>query len=110
MKNDMIDISGRIKALLEARGQRQSDLARVLGLGEDTISKLLNGKRGLAVGELATLCEQYGVSSDHILFGAVEQQVGVLLRADEGAETAELVERIEEQFENLRYVRALAGI
>src|SRR4051794_15150234 len=101
----MNDISTRIKALLDARGQRQSDLAEVLGLREDTVSKLLKGERGLAAGELDALCEHYGVSSDEILFGA-EPRVGVLLRADEGVETSAVVARVDEHFENLRYLRA----
>jgi transcriptional regulator with XRE-family HTH domain len=105
----MSDISGRIRALLTERRQKQADLAKILDLGEDTVSKLLNGKRGLAAGELARLCDYYGVSSDYILFGATPERVGVLLRADEGADTAALVARIDQQFENLRYVRALAG-
>jgi transcriptional regulator with XRE-family HTH domain len=105
----MSDISGRIRALLAERGQKQADLARVLDLGEDTVSKLLNGKRGLAAGELASLCDHYGVSSDNLLFGTPDEPVGVLLRADEGAETETLVARIDEAFENLRYVRALLG-
>ena len=107
MQNDMGDISARIRALLADRGQKQADLAKVLDLGEDTVSKLLNGKRGLAAGELAALCEHYGVSSDHVLFGAAQENVGVLLRAEDGADTDALVARVEKQFENLRYVRAL---
>ena len=109
VRNDMSDISERIRALLDDRGQKQVDLARVLDLGEDTVSKLLNGKRGLAAGELAALCEHYGVSSDYILFGAAEEKVGVLLCADAGADTEALVARVDEAFENLRYVRALVG-
>lgn len=109
VRNDMTDISERIREMLTARGQKQADLARVLDLGEDTVSKLLHGKRGLAAGELAALCEHYGVSSDYILFGAAEDRVGALLRADEGADTEALVARIDEQFESLRYVRALVG-
>lgn len=105
----MSDISKRIRALLDDRGQKQVDLARVLDLGEDTVSKLLKGKRGLAAGELAALCEHYGVSSDYILFGAAEEKVGVLLRADAGADTDALIARVDEAFENLRYVRALTG-
>lgn len=107
MRNDMAEISARILALLRDRGQTQADLATALDLGEDTISKLLNGKRGLAAGELAVLCEQYGVSSDSILFGPREQPVGVLLRAEQGADTAALVAKVEQSFEELRYLRAL---
>jgi transcriptional regulator with XRE-family HTH domain len=103
----MDDIARRIRALLESRSQKQADLARVLDLGEDTVSKLLNGKRGLAAGELAELCAHYGVSSDYLLFGTTTEPVGVLLRADQGADTDALLSRIDEAFENLRYLRAL---
>lgn len=109
MNDDMDHIAQRIRALLEERGERQADLARVLDLREETVSRLLNGKRGLAAGELAALCSHYGVSSDHLLFGAAPDRAGVLLRADVGADADELVARLEQAFEDLRYVRALTG-
>jgi len=108
MKNDMIEIAARIRALLEERGDTQADLARVLDVDESTVSKLLSGRRGLAAAELAALCEHYGVRSDTILFGAQDKLlVGAVLRADEDADAARVIARVEEAFADYRYVRAL---
>lgn len=107
MKNDMVDIAARIRELLEQRGDTQADLARVLEIDESAVSKLLAGRRGLGAGELATLCEHYGVRSDAILFGAEPELVGAVLRADDGADSARLVSRVQEAFDDFRYVRAL---
>jgi len=110
MQNDMPEIGARIRALLEDRGETQTQLGQVLGIDATAVSKLLSGRRGLAVGELAALCEHYGVKSDIILFGAEEvDQVGALLRADLGADAADVIARVEKAFEDYRYVRALVG-
>ena len=109
MKNDMVEIAARIRVLLEERGDTQADLAGVLEIDESAVSKLLSGRRGLAAGELAALCEHYGVRSDEILFGAQEQLVGAVLRADDGADAARVVARVEEAFADFRYVRALVS-
>lgn len=106
MKNDMVEIAGRVRALLDERGATQADLARVLSLDESSVSKLLNGRRGLAVTELASLCEHYGVRSDTILFEARGAPVGALLHAEVHAP---VVVRVEEAFADYRYVRALVG-
>jgi transcriptional regulator with XRE-family HTH domain len=109
MKNDMVEIAARIRALLEERGDAQADLARVLDVDESAVSKLLSGRRGLAAAELAALCEHYGVRSDTILFGAQEELVGAILRADEDADAARVIARVEEAFADYRYVRALVN-
>jgi transcriptional regulator with XRE-family HTH domain len=107
MKNDMVEIAARIRALLEERGDKQAELARVLDIDESAVSKLLSGRRGLAAAELAALCEHYGVRSDVILFGAEEEMVGAILRADEDATAAAVIAQIEGAFADYRYVRAL---
>jgi transcriptional regulator with XRE-family HTH domain len=110
MKNDMNEIAGRIRALLDERGESQADLARVLEIDGSAVSRLLKGQRGLAAGELAATCAHYGVSSDHILFGAAdEEQVGAVLRADNDADATRVVELVEAAFADYRYVRALLG-
>ena len=54
------------------------------------------------------LCEYYGVSSDHLLFGTDHREpTGVALRADEGADVTRVVDRVEAAFADYRYVRAL---
>jgi len=107
MKNDMAEIAARIRALLEERADTQADLARVLEVDESAISKLLAGRRGLAAAELAALCAHYGVRSDNILFGVRQDGVGAVLRADEDADAARVIARVEEAFADYRYVRAL---
>ena len=109
MKNDMHEIGERILALLEERGDSQADLARVLELDSSAVSRLLRGERGLAAGELAAMCAHYGVSSDHILFGATEEMVGAVLRAEDGGDASRVVGLVEEAFADFRYVRALVG-
>jgi|GEM_PF-2822457 len=109
MNNDMQEIAGRIRTLLEQRGESQAELARTLDVDESAVSKLLAGRRGLAAAELARLCAHYGVSSDVLLFGVRDgAPVGALLRADAGADAVRVLERVENAFEDYRYVRALA--
>jgi transcriptional regulator with XRE-family HTH domain len=107
MKNDMVEIASRIRRLLDERGDTQSQLAQVLAVDESAVSKLLAGRRGLAAGELGALCEHYGVSSDEILFAGSGERVGAVLRADEGADIGEVLKRVEGEFANLQYLRAL---
>ncbi len=109
MKNDMDEIVARIKDLLEERGDSQSDLARVLDIDESAVSRLMAGNRGLAAGELAALCDHYGVPSDTILFGTPPKMVGALLRADADADARRVIARVEEAFNHYRYVRALVA-
>lgn len=110
MRNDMNEIGERIRALLDDRGEAQADLARVLEVDGSAVSRLLKGERGLAAGELAAMCAHYGVSSDHILFGAADEElVGAVLRAEDGAEASRVVQLVEEAFADYRYVRALVG-
>ena len=108
MKNDMKEIGGRIRALLEERADSQADLARLLDVDGSAVSRLLKGERGLAAGELVAMCAHYGVSSDQILFGVADEElVGAVLRADAGADASRVVQRVEEAFSDYRYVRAL---
>lgn len=55
------------------------------------------------------MCAHYGVSSDHILFGATEEMVGAVLRAEDGGDASRVVGLVEEAFADFRYVRALVG-
>jgi transcriptional regulator with XRE-family HTH domain len=107
MQNDMEEIARRIRTLLEERGDTQAQLARILSIDESGVSKLLAGRRGLAAGELAALCEHYGIRSDEILFPERQEMVGAVLRADDGADATRILKRVEENFANFRYVRAL---
>lgn len=106
----MAEIATRIRDLLQRRGDTQGDLARVLDIDDSAVSRLLAGRRGLAAAELAALCEHYGVSSDMVLFDAESELVGAVLRAQDGANTDRVIERVERAFADFRYVRALVGL
>jgi transcriptional regulator with XRE-family HTH domain len=107
MQNDMLEIGARIRALMEDRGETQAQLGEVIGVDATAVSKLLSGRRGLAVSELASLCSHYGVDSDSVLFGENRELVGALLRADAGVDASRVIERVEGAFNDYRYVRAL---
>jgi len=105
----MIEIGRRIRSLREERGATQAELAVALEMtDESVISKIENGVRGLAAAELAGMCNFLGVRSDAIVFGATTgEPAGALLRAESSADAQRVVERMEEAFADLRYVRAL---
>ncbi len=107
MKDDLKEIGGRVRALRKERGLSQADLACVLDVDETAISKIENGKRGLATAELAQLCEHFQMSSDELLFAEQGAPAGVLLRAADGARTQRILERVERAFADYRYVKAL---
>lgn len=107
MRDDMEHIGARIRALREQRSEGQAALARVLTVDESAISKIENGRRGLAAEELALLSDHFGVPSDAILFADRAGAVGTLLRGDAGPEAERVKTRVEQAFADLRYVRAL---
>jgi transcriptional regulator with XRE-family HTH domain len=58
-------LAGRLRAILENEGRRREDLARemaVLGFRwtGNTVSQVINGRRGLSLLELAGVCEALG--------------------------------------------------
>jgi transcriptional regulator with XRE-family HTH domain len=107
MKDDLEEIGSRVRALRKARGLSQADLAHVLDVDGTAISKIENGKRGLAAAELAQLCEHFEIGSDEFLFGGQGAPAGVLLRAADSAQAQSVVERVEQAFADYRYVKAL---
>lgn len=108
MDNHMQEIGQRIRALRDERGMTQGELAKALGMGDESVvSKIENGVRGLAAAELAEVCVFFGVRSDTLVFGTSEEPVGALLRSEDDADARRVVERVEEAFADLRYVRAL---
>lgn len=58
-------LAARLRAVLDARGQRREDIAQAMALlgfrwTGNTVSQVINGRRGLSVLELAGLCEALG--------------------------------------------------
>jgi transcriptional regulator with XRE-family HTH domain len=107
MNNDLKKIGARVRTIRQERGIAQAEFAGVLDVDETAISKIENGKRGLAAAELAQLCEYLQMSSDELLFGAQDQTSGALLRAADGAPVQRVLERVERAFADYRYVKAL---
>ena len=70
MKNDMKEIAERIRRLLDERGECRPTWPTCWTSTARRFRVCSRAKRGLAAGELAALCAHYGVSSDHMLFGA----------------------------------------
>ncbi|HXB64112.1 MAG TPA: helix-turn-helix transcriptional regulator [Solirubrobacteraceae bacterium] len=108
MKDDLQEIGSRVRAIRTQRGVSQAQLAHVLEVDESTISKIEKGKRGLAAGELALLCEHLQIRTDDFLFGERDTAPsGVLLRAADGAQIQHVRERVEGAFADYRYLKAL---
>lgn len=64
MTNPLIGI--RLKALREAQGRNQDDIAKLLGLRDrQTVSALENGDRRAKPNELATLIDHFGLDDDY---------------------------------------------
>ena len=100
---DRQDLGSRLRQLRVDRGYTQEDLAKALSVDKSAVSRIENGERGLATAELALASAEFGVSADHLLFGAREDEV--LLRAD--GEAGEAVEFARSVFEDLEFVEAL---
>ncbi len=107
MNDDLEKIGLRVRAIRKEQGLGQAELARVLDVDETAISKIENGKRGLAASELAVLCEHLKMPVDVFLFGEEGMPSGALLRAGDGAQARRLVERVDRAFADYRYVKAL---
>lgn len=83
-------IGQRIRALREAKGKSQQELALDLGYKSDTAIHLIeNGKRGVSIETLRKLSQYFGVSTSELIGEKKESVSGKLdvvsaLRADEG--------------------------
>ena len=58
------------KRLLEvrtSRGEKQPDLAEVLGISITQVSEMENGKKGTTLERFALICQHYNVSADYLL-------------------------------------------
>lgn len=59
----------RIKALRVGRGMNQSELGKLLGVGQKTISGMERGENNPTVAQLKILSDYFGVSIDYIVKG-----------------------------------------
>ena len=57
----------RLKKLRNLSGERQADLAAVLGVKPNQIMEMENGRKTTTLEKLALICRHYHVSADYLL-------------------------------------------
>ena len=72
----------RLKCLRKDRGETQKDLADFLGIKQNQIGEMENGRKASTIAKLALLCEHYNISADYLLGLTDEPRP---LRQDDGA-------------------------
>jgi transcriptional regulator with XRE-family HTH domain len=98
-------ILDELRRLKEEHGASQEELAAVLGVAQSSVSRLLNGERGLTAAELAGLAEFFGVSVDSILRDADEV---VVYRGDkDDPALQEALRLVDDLIDNYVYFKAL---
>ncbi len=112
-------MGGRIRRFREARGLRQEDLAKQLGVLPPTMSKIESGERQIKAAEIPTLYRVLGCTV-HELFGEEESPSisgsSVHLRSTEGispsdmAELQRILDRLGRQTKNLLSLEALLSV
>lgn len=65
----MDSIGARVAAAMNERGLTQKQLAQVVGMTTDGMSRALNGKRGFAAVELAAISRTLGADLDYLITG-----------------------------------------
>ncbi len=68
-KRTLIEIGDRVRELRKSKGLTQERFAEVMDLSENSISQIENGKKGMSLQTLFTLCKLYETPADYILFG-----------------------------------------
>lgn len=61
------NLAANIRRLLDQRGWNQSDLARITGDGDNTISRVCRAENTVNIGVLARIAAAFDVSSDRLL-------------------------------------------
>lgn len=74
------DAGQRIRALRQARGITQVELAKALGIDQSNVSSIERGVRGLTVHQVLKLSRALHVSADEILSGAATRDNGFMDR------------------------------
>lgn len=63
----------RIQLLRKERGEKQEDLAGVIGVSSAQVSEMERMRKTTTVEKLAAICEHYNVSADYLL-GLTEER------------------------------------
>lgn len=74
------EVGQRIRALRDARGITQVELAKTLAIDQSNVSAIERGVRGLTVHQTLKLARALGVSTDEILSGATTRDDGSIDR------------------------------
>ena len=100
---DFKRFGNRIKKLRMEKGFRQYELAELLGISGNHMSKIENGKEGASLDLLYRICIVLDVSSDYLIFGNrensgnLEEQLSTLVVKDQYQRTflTDLIENLE---------------
>ena len=65
----------RLKCLRKDRGETQKDLADFLGIKQNQIGEMENGRKASTFAKLALLCEHYNISADYLLMGRGDEGI-----------------------------------
>ena len=63
-------VGKRIKQARKAKGYTQEELAEIIYMNPNSLSRLENATMGLSLSTLVALCRTLEVSADYLLFGA----------------------------------------
>ena len=69
---DDVNRGNRIKAVRKKNRLTQENLAEILNVSVSTVKKLESGENNITIHELKCLRDEFGISSDFILFGDVQ--------------------------------------
>ena len=71
----------RLKQLRQEKGIKQAELAQILAVGQQAISKYENGQLDIGTDTIARLCQIFGVTADYLL-GMSSQRTAQISDAD----------------------------
>lgn len=57
----------RLRELRQGRGEKQDELAAIIGVQKSQISEMEHGNRTTTLEKFALICEHYQVSADYLL-------------------------------------------
>ena len=67
----------RLKKLRNLSGERQADLAAILGVKPNQIMEMENGRKTTTLEKLALICRHYNVSADYLLGRTLDRDGGM---------------------------------
>ena len=80
---DSLDIPGRLRAMREARGLTQRDLARRAGLSHTTIAKIERGEISPTIASLQKIVASFNLPVTALITGEAEESERIFFKRDE---------------------------